>query len=244
MLTKNNILCFSLIIVFGLLARTANAENLYLAGVSANDEGDYYAYIGSIIPILDSSLDSDGTLLKLWVNNSEFEYQGTLAGGAGGIPTKFQGEGPGAEIAIGHRRTLTSKITSTTYIGLVWRDIDVSPNDPGTDVDDENAAIKLQQEFNVNLTNNFDISLMGSYNIGFDSYWSRLRPGYTFANGWKLGPEVIFLGGDVYDKQRYGVFLNGMSLGKLNLGLSLGNEEEASSSESSAYGSLSFSMVY
>ncbi len=235
-----------LIIATTLLATgAANAENLYLAGFSGNDDSDSYGYIGAIIPIAGSSLSDDGLRVRLWGSYTDFEYDGALPGGTTGIPTKFEADGFGAEVAIGYRWSFLPNATATTYIGGTWKDINVEPTDLGSDLEDEDLGIKFQEEIDYQFTSNLDVSLIASYNVGYDgAYWGRIRPGYTFGNGLKIGPEAIFIGGEVFDKQRYGVFLSGAKLGNFGIGISAGFEDEASTSDDAFYGALSFSLVY
>lgn len=234
-----------LIITTGALTRAASAENLYLAGFSGNDDSDYYGYIGAIIPAFGSTLADDGWRFRFWGSYLAFEYDGLSAGGATGTPTTFEGNGLGAEAAMGYRWSFSAKGKSTTYIGLTWRDIDVDPTDPGSNVENHNLGLKIQEEINYQLTNNIDVSLIASYTGAYDdAIWGRFRPGYTLNNGWKIGPEVILISGEVFDKQRYGAFLSGIKLGNLGIGISAGNEEEASTSDSAFYGAIGLSLVY
>ena len=54
----------------------------------------------------------------------------------------------------------------------------------------------------------------------------------------------MLIGADVYDKQRYGVFLSDIKLGNVGISLNIGDEEESSTSDNSIYGGLSLSFVY
>jgi len=238
--------CFLfLIIATAALTRAANAENLYLAGFSGNDDDDYYGYVGAIIPSFGSTLSDDGWRFRLWGSYTSFEYDGSLVGGPTGIPTRFDGDGPGAEVALGYRYSFSPTVKSTTYVGMVWQDIDVDPTDPSSDIEDDNFGVKFQEEMDFQFTSNFDASLIASYTAGFeDTYWARLRPGYTFNNGWKLGPEVVFIGNEVFDKQRFGGFLSGINLGNFGIGISGGYEQEGSTSDDAFYGAISLSLVY
>ncbi len=233
-----------LIVTSVLLARTVNAENLYLTGINGNDDGEYYTYIGAILPVLGSSLDEDGSRIRLWGSYTDFEYDGSLVGGATGTATSFDGDGPGAEVAYGYRWSFLSNATATTYVGFTWKDIDISPDDPNSDVEDDVFGVKFQEEIDYQINQNWDVNLIASFVAGYNSYWGRLRPGYTFSNGWKFGPEVALLGGDVYDKQRYGVFLSDIKLGNVGITLNIGDEEESSTSDNSVYGGISLSFVY
>jgi len=234
-----------LIVTSVLLARTVNAENLYLTGINGNDDGEYYAYIGAIFPVLGSSLGEDGSRIRVWGSYTDFEYDGSLLGGSSGVSTSFDGDGPGSEVAYGYRWSFLPNATATTYVGIAWKDIDISPDDPNSSTEDEVWGFKFQEEIDYQINQNWDVSLIASAVAGYHkAYWGRLRPGYTFSNGWKFGPEVVLIGGDVYDKQRYGVFLSDIKLGNVGITLNVGDEEESSTSDNSIYGGLSLSFVY
>ena len=234
---------FILISIFT-FAPAAGAETLLLGGYSGNDDSDHYGYIGAIIPMWGSTLANDGWRLRFWADYLSFTYDGTLAGGATGTPTEFEGDGPGVQGALGYQWSYSSTGKSTTYIGLQWHDIDVDPADPANDTEDEDLSVKIQEEITQQLTSNIDVSLIGSYAPSYKDYWARLRPGYALGNGWKVGPEVIIYGGDEFTKQRYGAFLGGIKLGNLGIGFSLGLEEESSTDDDAFYGTISLSTVF
>ena len=238
---KSNYLykCMLLQVIIIFFARSATAEVLGLAGVNGSDASTY-AYIGAIIPI-NSNLGEQGFRIKLWGNYQDFDYDGKLVGGPTGTTTSFNGDGFGGQAALGYQWNFAStKITG--YAGVVFRDIDISPDDPASDTEDDDVGARLQLEINHQLNNNLDASIIGSYTAVIDSYWVRIRPGYKFNNGLKFGPEVIALGGDDFDKQKYGVFLSGIKLGNIGVTLSAGAEKD--SGDTDLYGGISLSTVF
>ena len=216
--------CLFLQIIIIFFANTATAEVLGLAGFNGSSESKY-GYVGAIIPI-NSNLGEQGFRVRLWGSYRDYDYDGSLVGGPTGTRTTFNGDGFGGQAALGYQWNFAStKITG--YAGVAYKDIDISPDDPASDTEDDDVGARLALEIKRQLNNNWDASLIGAYTIVFDTYWVRLRPGYKFDNGLKFGPEVTALGGDDFDKQKYGVFLGGMKLGNLGITLSTGAERDS-----------------
>lgn len=238
---KSNYLykCLFLQLIIMFFANTATAEVLGLAGVSHSDQSTY-AYIGAIIPI-NSNLGEQGFRIKLWGNYQDYDYDGKLVGGPTGTTTSFNGDGFGGDLSLGYQWNFQNT-TVTAYAGVALRDINISPDDPASDTEDDNVGARFQLELNPQFSSNVDASLIGTYTVGFDSYWVRGRPGYTFTNGLKFGPELVVMGGDDYDKQRFGAFLSGFNFGSVNVGINGGYED--GDDDDGAYGGISLSTVF
>ena len=122
--------CFKYLLYISIVAvsfaRVASAETLLLGGFSGSSESKY-GYIGAIIPI-NSSIGEQGFRVKLWGNYQDYDYDGKLVGGPTGITTSFNGDGFGGQAALGYQWIFAStKITG--YAGVVFKDIDISPDD-------------------------------------------------------------------------------------------------------------------
>jgi len=237
---KSNILYkylfLQVIVMF--FANTATAEVLGLAGVTGSEESTY-AYIGAVIPI-NSNLGEQGFRVRLWGSYQDYDYDGKLVGGPTGTRTSFNGDGFGGSLSIGYQWNFQST-TVSAYAGVALRDIDISPDDPASDTEDDDVGARFQLEINPQFSNNVDASLIGSYTAVFDSYWVRGRPGYTFTNGLKFGPEVVVMGDDDHDKQRYGAFLSGIKFANINVSVNGGYED---GDDSGAYAGISLSTVF
>lgn len=241
-LQQRRYLYFLLYILFPIVtfAPAASAETLLLGGFNASSQSQY-GYIGAIVPIY-STLAGQGFRVRLWGSYQDYEFDGKLAGGPTGTPTSFDADGFGASLSLGYRWKFESGDV-TAYAGIAYKDIDLSPDDPSSDTEDDDVGARFQLEINPQLSTNVDVSLIGSYTIVFDDYWARLRPGYKFANGLKFGPEVIALGGnDSSDTQQYGAFLDGIKFGSVKFGFHGGYED--SDDDSGAYGGISLSTVF
>jgi len=59
----------------------------------------------------------------------------------------------------------------------------------------------------------------GSYSTAFREYYEQFQVGYAAL--WPevyIGPEAIFLGEENYDEYRFGAFVSGIKIGKVELG--------------------------
>ena len=159
-------LFLQIIIIF--FANTATAEVLGLTGVSHSGQSTY-AYVGAIIPV-NSTLGDEGFRVRLWGSYQDYEFTGKLAGGPTGITTSHDGDGFGGDLSLGYQWNFQNT-TVTAYAGVALRDIDISPDDPASDTEDDNVGARLQLELNPQFSSNVDASLIGTYTVGFDSYW-------------------------------------------------------------------------
>jgi hypothetical protein len=91
------------------------------------------------------------------------------------------------------------------FIGVEQQDHDHSVFDPFNPVRGSETGLKMAGEISSLIGNPWYFNLMGSYSTAFDSYWSRLRVGYSFGKA-ILGPEVWAFGNEAFDAQRVGVF--------------------------------------
>ena len=136
-------LFLQIIIIFS--ANTATAEVLGLAGVSHSDQSTY-AYVGAIIPV-NSTLGDEGFRVRLWGSYQDYDYDGTLVGGPTGITTSFNGDGFGGDLSLGYQWNFQNT-TVTAYAGVALRDIDILPDDPASDTEDDDVGARFQLELN------------------------------------------------------------------------------------------------
>jgi len=214
------------------------AESLLLGGYSGSTHDSQYGYIGGIIPI-GGGLWEDGWRVRLWADYVAYDYDKT--DDATGIKSEIDADGFGGSAGLGYRWNVDSNTNVTAYANVVYRDIDLDPDDPTFDDDDLGA--RMQLELNHDFGNRWNMSLMGSYTVVIDSYWSRLRPGYRLDNNLVVGPELSFLGGDQYDKQKFGAFVSGINLGNFKAGLAAGAERERGG-DIGAYGGIGMSTRF
>ncbi len=210
------------------------ADSLLLGGYNGSSLDSQYGYIGAIIPI-GGGLWDQGWRVKLWGDYVSFDYDKTdLATGTKG---EIDADGFGGNLGIGYRWNMSAETNVTAYASVVYRDLDLDPDDPDNDDDDVGARMAL--ELNHDFGNRWSTSMMGSYTAVMDSYWARMRPGYQTNGNYVVGPEVVVLGGDEFDKQRFGAFISGINLGSMKLGLKAGVELD--DGDTGGYGGLSLS---
>lgn len=216
----------------------ARADSLLLGGYSGSTSDSQYGYIGGIIPI-SGGLWDEGWRVRLWADYLAYDYDKT--DDATGIKSEIDADGFGGSLGLGYRWNMNTNTNVTAYANVVYRDIDLDPDDPTNDSADDNVGARMQLEINHDFDNRWNTSLMGHYTVVFDSYWSRLRPGYRLDNNLIVGPELILLGGEKYDKQKFGAFVRGFNLGNFKLGLAAGAERERGG-DIGVYGGLSLSL--
>lgn len=228
-------LLFSFFILLFCFCRPLFADNLILGGFNGSTSGSQYGYLGAVIPIK-SSLSDEGFRLRLWGNYLAYEYDQTRA-------IEIEADAFGAEAALGYRWKF-EQTNVTGYLGGVYRDTDLDPDDPGNSSADEDFGLKFQLEVNHEINNVWSANVMGSYTTNFDSYWSRFRPGYKLSNGLKIGPEISLLGGEVWDKQKVGAYIKGFKFGDVGFGLSAGVERTASENGVEPYAGIALYSVF
>lgn len=224
----------------------AVARDVLVLGGSTSSSSSKYHYLGLVVPIQQQTLDQDGFLLRLWAAYKDYDYTTRFAGGAVGVRTRVDVDGPEGEVAIGYQHFFNRESRFSGYLGVVHRDLDASPNDPRSDAESEDTGYKLQLEGSTR-SGKFGLSAIGSYTFEFDNYWGRVRPAWHLNDRRHFGPELVVMGGDRYDKQQLGVFLGGIQISKqADLELKIGGERSSrsNSGNTKAYGGISFSARF
>jgi hypothetical protein len=204
---------------------------LFGTGGSANTA---YVYSGLILPF-SGNLGDNGLRLRLWAAGTRFEYE------ADEPLAEVDAWGPDLEAAVGYHWDFGHS-SLNLYTGVKYRALDLDPEDPDTELENENVGPTSHVEIWHSLTEDFGFSLLSSYTAFISDYWVRLRP-YGILSEHSLGPEFVFSGGEQYDHQRLGAFIDGFQLGFATLGFSAGAERERGG-DVSPYGTLSVSFVF
>lgn len=155
--------------------------------------------------------------------------------------------GGGVELGVGYQWIIIDRRTHLTgYVSGVYRSFDTSPNDPNSDLSDEHWGLKLQLEFEHRFSQEWGIETIGAYTFNFDSYWTRVRPSYWITNSIRVGPELSFYGGDEYDRQRVGFYIEGIPLftDRFQVGAKAGWQNDSRRDFSSAYAGVSASFRF
>lgn len=235
---NRSLICTAAAIGAALFASTVLANDWLLLGGYAGSKRGSYGYLGAVVPITDSSLDKNGWLVRLWLAHLDFDYVKT--------PTQnIEGKGPIIEAAVGYQNYFSKDTRLTGYVGLVHRNIKLSPDDPLSQVDDKDSGLKFQLELASRPAQRFDLSVMGSYTGHIGDKWFRLRPGYVATDRIVIGPELVGLSGENYSKRRLGLVIEGVPVGaKTGLNFQLGREKDRRRSESNTYAGVSFNARF
>jgi hypothetical protein len=212
----------------------AARDGIVLGGFHGSSTNTY-TYLGLVVPLQDESLDRDGALLRLWGAWKDFDYPSGV--------NNINVDGVELEVALGYQLFIEKQTRLTGYVGLVHRSLDSRPDDPTRHWDNKTAA-KVQLE-GVTRSGNFGFSAIGSYTFSIEQYWLRARPAYYFGDSLHIGPEIVFLGGREFDKQQFGLFIEGIQLAKgAWLGLKAGVENDTRGLPRRGYAGISFAVRF
>jgi len=222
---------------------TAARDVLGLAGYSGNTDDSHYGYVGLIAPLpvgqnKEGKLGKDGILLRLWGAWLAYDYKS-------GAPSNMNidVDGPIGEVGFGYH-WVRPTYTNSLYISYVGKFLDDDPSDPFNDEIDEDHGVKFSGDTDIKFNQQFGLNLNGSYTAIFDDYWVRGRPFYKLNNSLRIGPEVVALGGDRYERLKFGAFISGIALGQLKLGFNGGVDLDERENETDAYFGVSLSSLF
>lgn len=212
----------------------SSAESrLWLAGAETSP-GSQYGYVGILMPAFGGNL-GEGAVQRYWLDRQTYRYEGD--------GRTIQAEAYGAEAALGHVWP-GARGNFTAYLGVLYRDTELTPDDPGNAARGGNFRIKAQVESSTRMGPDRELGLMGSYIFGQQGYWGRIRLGQRLANGLQTGPELLLQGDPEYRIAQAGWFLGGLSLGgRAELGLKAGIRMQRGEG-SRAYLGLEFSGLF
>jgi hypothetical protein len=60
--------------------------------------------------------------------------------------------------------------------GVVWRDHELTPSDPGSRLEDERFGVSLTADGEWRFGDRFGVMANGTYLTGFEDYWVQSRP--------------------------------------------------------------------
>jgi hypothetical protein len=188
-----------LLCLFMLTGIQAGADGkLALAGAEYGRDNGYY-YAGLLVPFPGSDL-GNGLVQRSWVDWLRYEYDN----GTRTITAKA----PGAAVALGYAKS--AEVGSfSVYAGPVYRNTELSPDDPGSDVRGARWGMNLSLQAERSLDESWRANGIASYTTGTDSYWMRGRLTRSFYTHHDIGVEAIFHGNDDYNAWQAGFVLLG-----------------------------------
>lgn len=201
-------------------------------------------YTGAIIPFNDQEhgFSQDGYLMRFWQKSFAFSYTTDLSP-LGQPNTRIDATGGSFTGEFGYQKKL-SKGQVASYVGLTYRRFELSPNDPGADLNKAPIGIPLTLDVDWTLMDRMSISSNLSYTLLHKDYWAQFKLGYHATSTLKLGPEIVFQGGSEYRYIRFGGFISGIKIWKVNLGTNFGLRNDLRENKQSLYGDLHISFFY
>ena len=152
----------------------------------------------------------NGFVQRYWLDWLQYEYDdGTRT---------IKARAPGASVALGYGRAVTEGSWSI-YMGPVWRDTDLSPDDKGSDVRGSQWGANISLQGDRRLGKDWRANGIASFTTGTDAYWTRGRLTRKLQSGHAVGVEAIFHGNDDYAAWQAGVVMLDI---RLTPGASLG----------------------
>jgi hypothetical protein len=185
-----------LLLATGIQARADG--KLALAGAEYGGENGYY-YAGLLAPFPGSDL-GNGFVQRYWVDWLRYEYDN----GTRTVTAKA----PGAAVALGYARS-AGPGSFSVYAGPVYRNTDLSPDDPASDVRGTRWGMNLSLQAERKLDERWRASGIASYTTGTASYWTRGRLTRSVYSHHEFGVETIFHGNDDYTAWQAGLVVLG-----------------------------------
>lgn len=184
-----------------MLATGAQARadgKLALAGAEYGGDNAYY-YAGLLAPFPGSDL-GNGFVQRYWVDWLRYEYDN----GNRTVTAKA----PGAAVALGYARSGEPGSISV-YAGPVYRNTNLSPDDPESDVRGAQWGMNLSLQAERKFQERWRANGIASYTTGTASYWTRGRLTRTVYGHHEIGMEAIFHGNHDYTAWQTGLVVLG-----------------------------------
>lgn len=221
---------------------TAARDVLGIAGYSGNTDDTHYGYAGFIIPLKigenqEGNFGQDGFLLRLWGAGLAYDYD------TGTPSVNIDVTGGIGEAGLGYH-WVRPTYTNSLYISYVGKFLDDDPDDPFNNNIDDHNGLKFQADTTQNINEQFGINLNGSYTAFLDDYWVRGRLFYRYTDSIKIGPELTGLGGDRYDRIKFGAFISGIKIGSTSMVLNVGADHDNRDDDTDMYFGVSFSRMF
>jgi hypothetical protein len=112
--------------------------------------------------------------------------------------------------------------TAAIYVGAAAQDVSLSAPDPLNSVVGASVGVKISGEFYTRPTPVTMASGYASWSSMHNAYYTRLKYGWAVLDDTFMGPEISFLGDDLYSQIRLGVHLTGFRVAALQFGISGG----------------------
>lgn len=172
------------------------------------------ALIGTIAPF--APMDRNGIRLRGSVLGGSYVYTASSP-----MISQVHGTLINGAFLIGYE-WVTTRATIAIYGGAEAMNTSISPNDPNNTVKGSRAGVKLATDFYVTPTDDMMIAGVASYSSNFNSYYGRLKFGFSIGDRLYIGPEVAALGDNFFQQWRVGGHLSGLRFGMMQFGAAIG----------------------
>jgi hypothetical protein len=209
----------------------AEADTLYLGGLSGSTTHSYYGFLGAIIPLPDNDLGK-GWAVKLWGDGLGYRYGTGLGrtaasawGGEVAAVYQFSGDWGWANLSA----------------GVQLRNTRLSPDDPTNDARGTRASLKVQADGAYNLDDAWRLRGLASYATTASAYYvdgdidARLMPGL------RLGVELRNQGDRTFRQTAAGAIAFVQASDHLEIGASAGFSHDQG--EDGLYAGLTFVLT-
>jgi Cellulose biosynthesis protein BcsS len=222
----------------------ARARDIFLLTGGGFAFRSFSQYTGVILPLSNkkNAFSQDGPMLRLWQKSFAFSYttdlspQGSKDSRIDAIGGSFTGE-------LGYQKKLSNGQIAG-YAGLTYRQFNLSPKDPGADLNDNPIGIPLTLDASWSPFDKVSASSNLSYTVFQKDYWAQFKLGYQPTSTYQFGPEIVLQGGSEYTYLRLGAFVSGIKLGEVYLGFNFGLRNDLRENQQSLYGDMHLSFFY
>lgn len=186
-----------------------------------------------------STLETDGFRLRSGGGYGRYRYEGFS--GKARIPTEFNAVTSFADLMLGYHLQI-ARMTVKGFVGGAGIAHTITPFDPDNKINDLALGIKASLETWTDITDDFWLSIDGSWTAAHRTYGSRLRSGWRMLPDLSIGAEAGLHGNGTFEGGRGGVFARyAPGWGEISISGGLtGNIENPDS----PYGSLNILLKY
>jgi hypothetical protein len=198
------------LLIWGL--SSARAENLLLGGAEASSDTQY-AFLAAIVPFPGNDL-GNGFVQRYWLEGLQYEYESN--------DRVIEAEADGVEAAVGYQKSHAGGYVAA-WLGLYYKDTDLSPDDPTARVRGAQLRARTQLEADQKLGSLWRTNAIASYVWVQEAYWGRLRLLRNVRGQIWAGIEGVAHGDPDYKGKQVALVLTGLEPApRTSLGVKVG----------------------
>ncbi len=218
-------------------APTPTPDYLIFAGSEVSGQNGKYGNVGAIGAIGNTHF-GNGPVWRVMTDALGYSYVG------GPSNSTIDGSAYAGEASLGYIKSFQGGTSIAGYLGGVYRNTNLSPNDPGNKLSGGQWGFKTQAETTFYATQDWRTNLQAAYVFGPDNWWTRGSTQVRTFNSFFVGPEIVWQGDNTYKAWQIGGLLNGIHLSPTSeLGFRAGYKKIQDLS-GTIYGGLEFSTMF